>query len=161
MSVKEKKRTSVLLTVTVQVSHYDIYCLLVSAFESEIRYWCDLDRTKKIGDLSKLKKHPHNDSGYKNWYLTKPAGFHDDSNPDAPDYSILPLIPEYGLQIYEHKGEATTRKPLLLNLKTIQRGLEVMAKKYPHHFNNLSENQDGITADVFVQCCVFGDTVYG
>jgi hypothetical protein len=41
-------------------------------------------------------------------------------------------------------------------------GLKIMAEKHPRHFGNwLSENDDAETGDVFLQCCVLGDTVYG
>lgn len=41
-------------------------------------------------------------------------------------------------------------------------GLCVMAVKYPRHFADLvSENDDSITHDVFMQCVVLGDIIYG
>jgi len=37
-----------------------------------------------------------------------------------------------------------------------------MAEKYPRHFHNfLEENDDAETGDVFIQCCLFGEIVYG
>lgn len=44
----------------------------------------------------------------------------------------------------------------------VRRGLEVMAEKYPWHFGDLTaETGDVITADVFLQCVLFGDVVFG
>lgn len=42
-------------------------------------------------------------------------------------------------------------------------GLVIMAKKYPEHFANviLDDHQDAETADFFIQCCLFGEIVYG
>jgi hypothetical protein len=41
-------------------------------------------------------------------------------------------------------------------------GLQVMADKYPHHWANVvDENDDAETGDVFLQCCLFGELVYG
>jgi len=41
-------------------------------------------------------------------------------------------------------------------------GLTRMAGKYPTHFADfLAENDDATTADVFVQCCIFGEVRYG
>lgn len=50
----------------------------------------------------------------------------------------------------------------VLNLAKIKRGLTVMAKKYPKHFADfLTENDDADTADVFLQCALLGEVVYG
>ena len=50
----------------------------------------------------------------------------------------------------------------ILTLDKMKKGLKVMAKKYPKHFNNfIEENEDAITGDVYVQCCLFGEIVYG
>jgi hypothetical protein len=49
-----------------------------------------------------------------------------------------------------------------LTREGIERGLVVMAEKYPRHMNDfIIENYDADTADVFLQCCVFGELVYG
>lgn len=49
-----------------------------------------------------------------------------------------------------------------INLDTIRAGLKVMAEKFPEHFADLiGEDDDATTSDVFVQCCVFGDVIYG
>jgi len=37
-----------------------------------------------------------------------------------------------------------------------------MAEKYPRHFANFAqEAEDAETGDVFIQCCVLGEIVYG
>lgn len=49
-----------------------------------------------------------------------------------------------------------------LDLPTMQRGLTVLAEKYPTHFADFAaENDDATTGDVFLQCCLFGEVVYG
>jgi hypothetical protein len=36
-----------------------------------------------------------------------------------------------------------------------------LATKYPRHFADLvNENTDAITADVLLQCCLFGELIY-
>lgn len=46
--------------------------------------------------------------------------------------------------------------------ESIEKGLQVMADKYPRHFNDIiTENDDAETADVFVQCAVLGEVVFG
>lgn len=49
-----------------------------------------------------------------------------------------------------------------LDLEAIERGLEIMARDYPRHFSDFrSENEDAITGDVFLQCALLGEVVYG
>jgi len=71
----------------------------------------------------------------------------------------------------EFKGCAAKRPPgrsahpnpgsSRLDLKSIGRGLEDPAVKCPTHFADLvNENTDAITADVRLQCCLFGELIY-
>lgn len=49
-----------------------------------------------------------------------------------------------------------------LNLKCIGEGLNVMAMYYPRHFTDfLNADADEVTADVFLQCCLFGELLCG
>jgi hypothetical protein len=49
-----------------------------------------------------------------------------------------------------------------LDLKSIGDGLNVMATRYPRHFADfLGEAADALTADVFLQCCLFGELISG
>lgn len=42
------------------------------------------------------------------------------------------------------------------------KGAQTMAEKYPRHWANVvNENDDGETGDVFLQCCLFGEVIYG
>lgn len=51
---------------------------------------------------------------------------------------------------------------ITLSKAEITLGLGAMATKAPRHFADLmSENDDAITHDVFAQCCIFGDIIYG
>ena len=53
-------------------------------------------------------------------------------------------------------------RSIYLNDSNLQQGLAIMAEHYPHHFNNfIEENEDAITGDVFLQCVVFGEVIYG
>ena len=53
-------------------------------------------------------------------------------------------------------------KTTILKLSTLKKGLKVMAEKYPKHFKDfLIQNCDAITGDVFLQCCVEGEVIYG
>lgn len=53
-------------------------------------------------------------------------------------------------------------KGYVLDLKAIEKGVRRMAKKYPKHFGDfMEENDDACTGDCFLQCCLFGEEVYG
>ena len=44
----------------------------------------------------------------------------------------------------------------------IEKGLKVFAEKSPYQFGEwLLDNDDSITGDVFLQCCLFGEVKYG
>ena len=49
-----------------------------------------------------------------------------------------------------------------LDFDAFKSGLQVMAKDCPRHFADfINDHADGITSDVFIQCCCFGEIVYG
>jgi hypothetical protein len=53
-------------------------------------------------------------------------------------------------------GEEHTVKP------DIEKALQIMADTVPHQFSYLvAENSDASTDDVFFQCLVFGEVIYG
>jgi len=53
-------------------------------------------------------------------------------------------------------------KPLTLDRDALIRGLRIMAEKYPREFHDfLTENDDAGTGDTFLQCCLFGEAIYG
>lgn len=71
----------------------------------------------------------------------------------------LPFMDGCGLMIQDDEGD---EEPKLLNREAMQRGLEIMQRDYANHFQDfLDENDDGSTADVFLQCCLFGEAIYG
>ena len=44
----------------------------------------------------------------------------------------------------------------------LKEGLTQMAGTYPKHFEDfMNENEDAITGDVFIQCIMFGEVIYG
>ena len=53
-------------------------------------------------------------------------------------------------------------KEYRLDLDALARGAKVMQEKHPQHFLDvLNENDDATTGDVFLQCCLFGELLYG
>lgn len=79
------------------------------------------------------------------------------------DHLDYPLSPGGALIISDKYGaEGSPVKRRRLNLRSIHRGLQVMAVKYPQHFAAWqTENDDAETGDVFLQCCLFQEVVYG
>jgi len=58
--------------------------------------------------------------------------------------------------------EINRQRSWSLNAGDLVRGAEVMAARYPCHFASmLYETADAVTGDVFLQCCLFGELVFG
>jgi len=107
------------------------------------------------------------EGGSNYWYrieeFIKPENF--DNTPEDEQFRHLsyPLNKGGALIISDAElGEEGDGETHRLDLERISQGFEVMADKYPRHFSNfIQENDDSDTSDVFLQCCLFGDVVYG
>lgn len=70
-----------------------------------------------------------------------------------------PLNEGGSLSVARGRVNAEARR---LDLDSIAEGLNVMAENYSRHFADfLNEAADDVTADVFLQCCLFGQLVDG
>ena len=124
---------SITLNMPVTVTSENISGLLCCAFEGGSNYW--------FGDLH-VAKYPEGTSAvdYKWWHLE------------------IPLVKGGALGL-EDVEEGKQHK---LTLAKIKKGLRIMADKYPWHWQNFrSDNADADTGDAFLQCCIFGDVIYG
>lgn len=125
--------------------------LLCNAFEGGVGYWCRIMKYEyPEGKTAKSYVYRHcevvPDGGVMYLRDCSDDDYGDSENVDA-EWEKLP----------ESEKEEWT----LTHSKLIK-GLQTMATKYPHHFNNfIKDNDDAETADVFVQCCLFGEIVYG
>lgn len=71
-----------------------------------------------------------------------------------------PTNPGGSLTFRDCEGEE--EKKYVLDLAAIERGLLAMASKYPTDFADFDqENDDANTGDIFLQCCLFGEAIYG
>lgn len=118
--------------------------ILCVAFEGGVGYWCRIQ-------------------GYRYPEGTEPADFSDGGRLQTPgDYwHRCQLVPLYtgGAVILLDIEEGKTHR---LDLAALLRGAQKMAEEYPKHFRDwVEENDDAITGDVFLQCCIFGEAVYG
>jgi hypothetical protein len=123
----------------------EIRSLLVGAFEGGSNYWADIKDYKfpegTTKDDFKTGKYAVKDRDH-NWHVAY----------------VLPFVENGGLIIEDCEDD----KEYVLDLTKIQTGLQAMAIKAPRHFADfISENHDADTSDVFLQCCLFGEIVYG
>lgn len=128
-----------MVSVPTGITSERIIDLICCAFEGGINYWAMVKSKKKPKIKCPYKTTVMHESweGYSYWY---------------------PLVDGGSIQLVNDEGE----KCLPLNKETINKGLIIMANKYPWHFDNfIKENEDAETADVFIQCCVFGEIVFG
>jgi hypothetical protein len=78
-------------------------------------------------------------------------------------YHWSQLIPSTkGCALFVGTKEDDFKFPICLNRRSMRAGAQIMAEKYPRHWANLiEENDDAETGDVFLQCCLFGELIYG
>jgi hypothetical protein len=126
--------------VETAISSEMIADMVIGAFEGGITYWCAKARPVEPCEdcVTYQDKSP--------WYAR--AALYEN------DFKIRIV------QHDEHKEGAGT--DVFMTPASVQQGLSTMATKYPEHFSDmLTGNWDATTADVFVQCCVFNDLIYG
>ena len=71
----------------------------------------------------------------------------------------IPFIEGCGILIQDQFGD---EEPKLLNIDAMKKSLQIMGEKYKWHLDNfLKENDDAETGDVFLQCALYGDIIYG
>jgi hypothetical protein len=67
--------------------------------------------------------------------------------------------PDWCVTVYDNETDDVLGK---LNLAALQPGLKSMHEIAPRHYDNLLKDDcDAITGDVFIQCCLFNEIVYG
>jgi len=133
------KTNNMKIEIKYEVSMDTIASLLCCAFEGGSNYWYFIENCKAPKTLS-----------YKM---------------DGPDGTTFPHIDyplnEGGeLEILDMENK---KKSYKLNLAIIKKGWKVFAEKYPWHFANaiVECHADAETGDVFLQCCLFGELIYG
>lgn len=101
------------------------------------------------------------EGGSNYWYWIEEFG-----NPDNIECEFkcidLPLSDNGYLIIKDKEDDSDKPELYRLDRNIIERGIRIMSKKYPWHFENfIKDEADAETGDVFLQCCLFGDIVYG
>lgn len=129
------------VTITKEIDLDSISSLLCSAFEGGSNYWYEIDQFVKPETFS---------------FLTE-AG---EDNPQIYKHLDYPL--NEGGAVIISVPEDDDGKKYTLDLNAVKKGLKVMAKDYPRHFTDfVKENDDACTGDVFLQCCLFGEVIFG
>jgi len=125
-------------TVTITVSDRTIADLLCSAIEGGSNYW--------IGNMSPRP-------GKR---AVKPWG--DDY---TPSYIEAPFSGSLVIMVSDEDDERSNNT-YTLNRARLKQGLQIMAEDYPEAFSEvLADNMDATTGDMFLQCCLFNEVVYG
>ena len=138
-------KTKDTLTIPVKIDKNDICSMLVSVAETgACNYWI---RQITVKFTKGVKPFDFADDG-KYWSILKKY--------DSLFYAAM-FVPNCGWEITDDEDG----KKHFLTLEKIKKGLSVMANKYPHHLRDIiSDNTDSITADVLVQCSLFGEIQY-
>jgi len=96
------------------------------------------------------------EGGSNYWYMIV------DHNKNVTGCTYLHEIPLRlnGYIAINHKEENGI--PKILCVASLKQGWRILEEKYPIHFNDaINDQHDATTADVFLQCCLFGEVIYG
>lgn len=126
------KSDPVAVTVRHEIKAERIEDLLCTALEGGSNYWAEIKSTR-VGSASGVR-YAHE--------LPMRGG-------------VITLADSSGEEWPADAQPVITRRACVI-------GLQVMADKFPQHFVNFVQgHEDAVTGDVFLQCCVFGDIVFG
>ncbi len=136
--------------VAIQILDDRLRGLLCGALEGGSNYWytvveCRFSPGNSYADFQEGGKHTLD----KYWH----------------PYELIPFVEGCGLIIGDVEAEENTEPAFeakLLDREAIEKGIKIMAEKYPHCFADvLAENDDAGTADCFLQCCILGEIQFG
>jgi hypothetical protein len=141
----KEKPTTINIVTPVSIPRQRVASLLVGAMEGGSNYWLSPCEVEEIAPAAPV--------------MILDAD--DDFKPRIWPMYDYPLT-EGGEVRFTFEGPKNAPMTCALNLSTIEKGLQVMAEKYPRHFRNFIDcRDDADTSDVFVQCCFFGELIYG
>lgn len=124
--------------VTQTISREIVLGILVTGIEQGISYWAKIEKYQYCSEYDVIAK--------------------DD---EKWNYDHLTCSINGGGRLYLRVLDEDD-KIVFIDREGVERGLQVMADKYPDHWADLiSEKDDAITGDVFIQCVVFGEAIYG
>ena len=85
-----------------------------------------------------------------------------DPNDYFHPHQIIPVTDGCNLILHvENPENEFSPIKFIMGPDQIKKGIEIMAEKYPGHFNDwMEENDDAVTSDVFGQCIVYGEEIF-
>lgn len=123
--------------------------LLCCAFEGGSNYWYMIDKCNYPPGLTSAdyQEGGKGQDGKSYWHWAE----------------LVPTQVGGSLIISSKEGDKINgAKKWVLDREAIERGLEVMREKVPYQYGQfMAENDDADTGDAFLQCCLFGEMVYG
>ena len=142
MTNTSEEGISCTLTVTQTFTKNRIADLLTSALEGGSNYWYCIDKEQSV----------------------EPPEIDPVLMPGESTFFHLhwPLSDGGSVCFFDRETDEDEREHWYLDLAAIARGLQVMADEHPGHLADFAnENDDAETGDVFLQCCLFGELVFG
>lgn len=134
------------IVANISISLHEVRNLLCNGIEGGIGYWATI-------------------SGYKLAEGLKYEDFKEGGKMQEPDcyfhpFELIPTVPGCVLLIQDNEDES--EPTFELTLEKLVKSFDVMREKCPHHLGDFfSGNDDATTGDVFIQCALFGEIVYG
>lgn len=126
-------------TITQTLSLQKVSDALCSALNDGLNCWCRISGVL-APSIWEFESNPKSESGHY-----------------TQDY---PLNPGGALLIVDE--ESDDDGVLTLDWNALQKGLTVMAERYPKTFSNIiTGNADANTGDMLLQCSLFGKVIYG
>jgi len=59
-------------------------------------------------------------------------------------------------------SEEDDKQRFTLDREALMRGMQILMEKYPRIYGDwIKDNEDALTGDAFIQCCLLGEVVYG
>lgn len=140
------------IKVTEEIPLRRVYEMLVSAFEGGSNYWYMVEDIKKP-----VMPYTFTDKMWNDKREADPTWLHTEE---------IPFNEGGALMISDEKADEPTITEATgffrLDLKAIEKGMQIFARDHRNHYAEfVKDNDDAETADVFLQCCVFGDVIYG
>lgn len=96
------------------------------------------------------------ESGIYYWCVKIRPNYNHDESSDIPYYANI-YDENWSIKVFDEDENCH-----FLDKDSLKKGIKIMNKNYNQHYMNaIGDDYDAITADVFFQCCVFGETIYG
>lgn len=134
------------MNLSIKISDQRIAELLCAGFEGGVGYWCRIMDTREPAKVEQVLDAGRGDGQVWPFY----------------DYPLTGGATVCRIDDGETEEDDEEYVPLVLDRTAINRGLAVMQQKYARHFGDfLAEREDATTGDVFIQCCLLGEVIYG